>query len=89
MRIVSTVSQKLTPEPAISEEEFDDDTTYGFSDFNVLKEMFRELKDKFEALKMEKTSGTMSQQSSEASEQMMDLQSWSSPISTTWCQERS
>ena len=41
--------------PVISDEEFDEDATVRLSDFNALKELFHELQDKFEALKMEKT----------------------------------
>ena len=41
--------------PVIMDEEVDEDATVRLSDFNALKEMVHELKDKFEALKMEKT----------------------------------
>ena len=44
--------------PVISDEEFDEDATVRLSDFNALKEMFKELKDKFEALEMEKSHGS-------------------------------
>ena len=54
----------------ISDEEFEEDATLRLSDVNVLKEMFHELKDKFESLKMEKTT----QQSGDASDQMTSLQ---------------
>ena len=47
--------------PVISDEEFDEDATVRLSDFNALKEMFHELKDKFESLKMEKTMEAMAQ----------------------------
>ena len=39
----------------ISDEELEEDATVRLSDFDALKEMYHELKDKFEALKMEKT----------------------------------
>ena len=41
--------------PVITDEEIDEDATVRLSDFNTVKEIFHELKDKFEALKMEKT----------------------------------
>ena len=37
------------------DEEIDEDAKVRLLDFNTVKEMFHELKDKFEALKMEKT----------------------------------
>ena len=60
--------------PVISDEEFDEDATVRLSDFNALKEMFHELKDKFESLKMEKTMEAMAQRSGDASDQMTSLQ---------------
>ena len=39
--------------PVISDEKLDEDATVRLSDFNDLKEMFHELKDKFESLKKE------------------------------------
>ena len=60
--------------PVISDEEFDEGATVRVSDFNALKEMFHELKDKFESLKMEKTMEAMAQKSGDASEQMTSLQ---------------
>ena len=54
----------------ISDEEFDEDATERLSDFNALKEMFHELKDKFESLKMEKTMEAMAQKSGDASDQV-------------------
>ena len=41
--------------PVITDEEFDEDATVRLSDFNAPKGMCHEVKDKFEALKMEKT----------------------------------
>ena len=64
--------------PVISDEEFDEDATVRVSDFNALKEMFHELKDKFESLKMEKTMEAMAQKSGDASEQMTSLQCFNS-----------
>ena len=54
----------------ISDEEFEEDATLRLSDVNALKEMFHEFKDKFESLKMEKTT----QKSGDASDQMTSLQ---------------
>ena len=45
--------------PVISDEEFDEDATIRLSHFNALKEMFQELKDKFEPLVVEKTMEAM------------------------------
>ena len=59
--------------PVISHEELDEDATVRLSDFNALKEMFHELKDKFGALKMEKTMEAMAQKSGDASDQMTKL----------------
>ena len=64
--------------PVISDEEFDEDATVRLSDFNALKEMFHELKDKFESLKMEKTMEAMAQRSGDASDQMTSLQCFNS-----------
>ena len=64
--------------PVISEEEFDEDETVRLSDFNALTEMFHELKDKFEALKMEKTMEAMAQKSGDASDQTTSLQCFNS-----------
>ena len=65
--------------PVISDEEFDEDATVRLSDFNALKEMFHELKDKFESLKMEKTMEAMAQRSGDASDQMTSLQCFKTP----------
>ena len=65
--------------PVISEEEFDEDETVRLSDFNALKEMFHELKDKFEALKMEKTMEAMAQKSGDASDYTTSLQCFTTP----------
>ena len=62
----------------ISDEEFVEDATVRVSDFNALKEMFHELKDKFESLKMEKTMEAMAQKSGDASDQMTSLQCFNS-----------
>ena len=62
----------------ISDEEFDEDATERLSDFNALKEMFHELKDKFESLKMEKTMEAMAQKSGDASDQVTSLQCFNS-----------
>ena len=64
--------------PVISDEEFDEDATVRLSDFNALKEMFHELKDKFESLKMEKTMETMTPKSGDANGQMTSLQCFNS-----------
>ena len=64
--------------PVISDEEFDEDATVRLSDFNAVKEMFHELKDKFESLKMEKTMEAMAQRSGDASDQMTSLQCFNS-----------
>ena len=64
--------------PVISDEEFDEDATVRLSDFNALKEMFHKFKDKFEALKMEKTMGAKAQKSDDASDQMVSLQCFNS-----------
>ena len=64
--------------PVISDEEFDADATVRLSDINALKEMFHELKDMFESLKMEKTMETMTQKSGDASDQMTSLQCFNS-----------
>ena len=63
---------------AISDEEFDEDATVRLSDLKALKEMFHELKDKFESLKMEKTMEAMAQKSGDASDQMTSLQCFNS-----------
>ena len=52
--------------------------TVRLSDFNALRKMFHELKDEFEALKMEKTMEAMAQKSGDASDQMMSLQCFNS-----------
>ena len=62
----------------ISDEEFDEDATVRLSDLNALKEMFHELKDKFESLKMEKTMEAMAQKSGDGSDQMTSLQCFNS-----------
>ena len=49
------------------------------SDFNALQEMFDELKDKFEALKMEKTMEAMAQNSGDASDQMISFKDMIEP----------
>ena len=64
--------------PVISDEEFDEDATVRLSDFNALKEMFHELKDKFESLKMEKTMEAMTQKSGDASDQVTSLRCFNS-----------
>ena len=64
--------------PVISDEEFDEDATVRVSDFNALKEMFHELKDKFETLKMEETMEEMAQNSGDASDRMTSLQCFNS-----------
>ena len=48
------------------------------SDFNAIKEIFHEVKDKFEALKMEKTMEATAQTSDDASDQMTSLQCFNS-----------
>ena len=55
----------------------DENATVRLSDFNALKEMFHELKDKFEALKMEKTMAAMAQKSGDAN-QMTSLRCFNS-----------
>ena len=62
----------------ISDEEFAEDATVRLSDFNALKEMCHELKDKFEALKMEKTMEAMAQKSGDASDHMTNVQCFNS-----------
>ena len=62
----------------ISDEEVDEDATIRLSDFNALKEMFHELKDKFESLKIEKTMEAMTKKSGDASDQMTSLQCFNS-----------
>ena len=64
--------------PVISDEEVDKDATVRLSDFNALKEMFNELKDKFESLKMEKTIEAMAQKSGDGNDQMTSLQCFNS-----------
>ena len=64
--------------PVISDEEFDEDATVRLSDFNDLKEMFPELKEKFGSLKIEKTMEAMTQKSGDASDQMTSLQCFNS-----------
>ena len=64
--------------PVISDEEFDEDATVRLSDLNALKEMFHELKDKFESLKMEKTIEAMAQKSGDGSDQVTSLQCFNS-----------
>ena len=64
--------------PVISDEEFDEDATVRLSDFKALKEMFHELKDEFESLKMENTMEAMAQTSGDASDQMTSLQCFNS-----------
>ena len=64
--------------PVISDEEFDEDATVRLSDFSAFREMFHELKDKFESLKMEKTMEAMAQRSGDASDQMTSLQCFNS-----------
>ena len=60
--------------------EFDEDATVRLSDFNALKEMFHELKDKFESLKIEKTMEAMTQKSGDASDQVTSLQCFNSKV---------
>ena len=64
--------------PVISDEEFDEGASVRLSDFNALKEMFLQLKDKFEALKMEKTMEAMAKKSGDARDQMTSLHCFSS-----------
>ena len=64
--------------PLISDVEFDEGATVRFLDFNALKEMFHELKDKFESLKMEKTIEAMAHKSGDGSDQMTSLQCFNS-----------
>ena len=64
--------------PVISSEEFDENATARLSDFNALKEMFHELKDEFESLKMENTMEAMAPTSGDASDQMTSLQCFNS-----------
>ena len=53
-------------------------STERLSDFNAPEEMFHKSKDKFEALKMEKTVGALAQKSGDASDQMTSLQCFNS-----------
>ena len=72
-RMKTAFTMSTTEErPVISDEEFHEDATVRLSD--ALKELFHELKDKFEALKMEKTMESMAQNSGDASDQMTSLQ---------------
>ena len=64
--------------PVVSDEKFDEDATVRVSDFNALKEMFHELKDKFAALKMEKTTEATAQNNGGASDPMTSLQCFNS-----------
>ena len=64
--------------PVISDEEFDEDVTVRLSGVNALIEMFHELKDKFESLKIEKTMEAMTPKSGDASDQMTSLQCFNS-----------
>ena len=48
------MSKTVGPEPAIPDEEFDENATVRLPDFSELTEMSHELKDKFEALKLKK-----------------------------------
>ena len=64
--------------PVILDEEFDEDATVRLSDFNALKEMYHELKDKFKSMKIEKAMEAMTQKSDDASDQMTSLQSFNS-----------
>ena len=64
--------------PVISDKEFDEAATVRLSDFSALKEMLHELKDKFEALKMERNMERMAQKSGDASDQMTSLQCYNS-----------
>ena len=52
----------------------DEGATVRLSDVNALKGMFHKLKDKFEALEMEKFMEAMAQKSGDASDQMTSLQ---------------
>ena len=64
--------------PVITDEEFDEYATVRLLDFNAPKGMCHELKDKFEALKMEKTMGAISFTRDDASDQMTSLQCFNS-----------
>ena len=64
--------------PVLTDEEFDEDATVRLSDFNAPKGMCHEVKDKFEALKVEKTMEGTAQKSDDTSDQMTSLQCFNS-----------